>query len=206
MQLWALLLAAYRYEIEFRLTLQHANADCLSRLPLSIVSEPRQHDHEMHMLNMLQIQILPVNAEQIVNPTRRDPILSRVTEFTHTQWPTQVSDELKPYFVRHNELMVEEDCLLWGIHFIVPLKLRHHVLDELHMSHLGIVCIKSLTLFMFGGLTLTKTLRRLFKPATHVSWYMQSLHKHQHSHEFGLLHLGNAFMWILLVHFLATCS
>ena len=41
--------------------------------------------------------------------------------------------------MRHNELTVEEDCLLWGIHVIVPLKLRHHVLDELHMSHLGMV-------------------------------------------------------------------
>ena len=56
----------------------------------------------------------------------------------------KVSDELKPYFVRCNELTVEEDCLLWGIHVIVPLKLRHHVLDELHMSHLGIVHKKSL--------------------------------------------------------------
>ena len=114
MQRWALLLAAYRYEIEFRLTLQHANADCLSRLPLSIVSESSQHDHEVHMLNMLQIQILPVNAEQIANATRRDLILSLVIEFTRTQWPAQVSDELKPYCVRHNELTMEEDCLLWG--------------------------------------------------------------------------------------------
>ena len=103
MQWWALLLAAYRYEIEFRPTLQHGNADCLSRLPLSIVSEPSQHDHEVHMLNMLQIQILPVNAEQIANATRKDLILSRVIEFTHTQWPAQVFDELKPYFVRRNE-------------------------------------------------------------------------------------------------------
>ena len=93
---------------------------------------------------MLQIQILPVNAEQIVNATRRDPILSHAIEFTCTQWPTQISDELKPYFVRHNELMVEEDYLLWAISVIVPLKLRHHVLDELHMSHLRIMCMKSL--------------------------------------------------------------
>ena len=144
MQRWALLLGAYRYEVEFRPTLQHVNVDCLSGLPLSIVSEPSQHDHKAHMLNMLQIQILPVNAEQIANTTRRDPILSRVIEFTRTQWPVQVSDELKPYFVRCNELTVEEDCLFWGIHVIVLLELRYHVSDELHMSHLGIVHMKLL--------------------------------------------------------------
>ena len=94
MKRWALLLAAYSYEIEFRPTLQHANADSLSRLPLSIVSEPSQHDHEVHMLNMLQIAIMPVNAEQIANATRRDLILSCVMEFTRTQLPTQLSDEV----------------------------------------------------------------------------------------------------------------
>ena len=39
---------------------------------------------------------------------------------------------------------MEENCLLWGVRMIVPLKLRHHVLDELHLSHLGIVRMKSL--------------------------------------------------------------
>ena len=34
LQRWALLLSAYRYNIEFKPTLAHANADGLSRLPL----------------------------------------------------------------------------------------------------------------------------------------------------------------------------
>ena len=49
--------------------------------------------------------------------------------------------ELKPYFVRRQELTVEENCLLRGILTIIPLALRDKVL---HSSHSGVVKMKSL--------------------------------------------------------------
>ena len=36
LQRWALILASYQYEIKFRPTTSHMNADCLSRLPVSV--------------------------------------------------------------------------------------------------------------------------------------------------------------------------
>ena len=71
--------------------------------------------------------MLPVRIQHIAQVTRTDSVLSYVLEFTHTHWPAQIPDHLQPYFVRCNELTVEENCLLWGIHVIVPLKLRPHV-------------------------------------------------------------------------------
>ena len=50
MQRWALLLAAYRYDIEYRSTAKHANADCLSRLPQQ-VDMPHDEVNEVKLLS-----------------------------------------------------------------------------------------------------------------------------------------------------------
>ena len=54
LQRWAILLSAYQYEIEYRSTLKHANADCLSRLPLPVGSKSEEFD-EVKLRNFLQI-------------------------------------------------------------------------------------------------------------------------------------------------------
>jgi len=54
-----------------------------------------------------------------------------------------VTTELKPYERRQHELTIECGCLLWGNRVIVPYKLQSYVLGELHVSHPGIVRMKS---------------------------------------------------------------
>ena len=63
----------------------------------------------------------------------------------HVGWPTTVQPTvLKPYYNCHEELSVEGDCLLWGMIVVVLRKLQAAVLHELHLSHPGITCMKSL--------------------------------------------------------------
>ena len=52
---------------------------------------------------------------------------------------------MRPFWNKRNELVVEEDCLMWGIRTVIPNKLRSVVLKELHSSHLGIVRMKMLS-------------------------------------------------------------
>ena len=60
--------------------------------------------------------------DQIRKATRADPILSRVLEFTMSGWPEQpTTEEIKPYFLKRNEITAEEGCLLWGIRVIIEL-------------------------------------------------------------------------------------
>ena len=82
----------------------------------------------------------PITSKEIRSTTRVDPILSRVLQFLKFGWPTSVADErLKPYFSRKYELMVEQDCILWGLRVIIPKCYQTHILEELHLSHPGIV-------------------------------------------------------------------
>ena len=115
MERWALLLAAYHDDMEFRPTLQHANADCLSRLPVSKDSDFNRQHFEATTVNLIQIQVLPVKVEHIAQAMHTDPVLSLALEFTRTHCPTQIPDQLQPYFARYNELTVEENCLLWHL-------------------------------------------------------------------------------------------
>ena len=138
------MLSGYQYDIEYRSTTKHANADCLSRLPVAIQATQPETD-EVKLINKFQIEYLPLSVDQIRKATRADPILSRVLEFTMSGWPEQpTTEEIKPYFLKRNDITAEEGCLLWGIRVIIPRCFHEQVLTELHAGHPGVVRMKSL--------------------------------------------------------------
>ena len=142
LQRWGLVLTAYNYEIEFKPTEKHSNADCLSRLPVEVGKEEAPGDVEV--FTVAQVECLPVTAQQLGQATRSDPILSKVWQYTRKGWPDTVRESLKPYWNRRTELTVEGSCVLWGIRVIVPRKLQNQVLVELHREHPGVVRMKSI--------------------------------------------------------------
>ena len=75
LQRWAILLSAYQYEIKYRSTLKHANADCLSRLPYLDKSKSEESD-EVKLISSLQIGSLPLTADHIRKAIRADLVLS----------------------------------------------------------------------------------------------------------------------------------
>ena len=92
--------SAYQYEVEFQATDKHANADCLSQLPLEVTTEEDAITKSASLFNLQQIDSLPVKSEKIAEFTANDPVLSKVITFVQQGWPTQVQDELKPYHKR----------------------------------------------------------------------------------------------------------
>ena len=95
LQRWAVLLSAYQYNIKFKPTDEHANADGLSRLPLPSTSNSSLTASAV--LNISQISALPVTSSQIAAATRKDIALSKVLQFTRTGWQHTDEDVLKPY-------------------------------------------------------------------------------------------------------------
>ena len=129
---WSLYFSMFKYELTFRNTTAHGNADALPRLSLP---DTTTKDH-------IQLD-LPVSADQVTEATRQDPVLSTVTQYVNQGWPRSIlgQPELSSYFM---ELSIFEGCLLWGSHVILPQSCQEAVLTQLHEGHKGIVRTKSL--------------------------------------------------------------
>jgi len=99
LQAWAITLSTYHYDIEFRPTTKHANADGLSRLPLENIPITNADD-SASLFNFQQIGILPVDSKQLHVEISKDPILSKVQIYTKEGWPEDVDAQLRPFFRR----------------------------------------------------------------------------------------------------------
>ena len=143
LQHWAVLLSVYTYDIQFKSTVAHGNADGLSRLPLPFDTREGEST-ESTTYFVSRMECLPVTVAQIQQATRTDPCLSKILQYTHHGWPSIVPEYAKPFSNRRSELTVEGGCVLWGTRVIVPKKLQGRVLDELHCNHLGMSRMKSL--------------------------------------------------------------
>ncbi|XP_041820347.1 uncharacterized protein K02A2.6-like [Chelmon rostratus] len=151
MQRWALLLSAHQYDIKYRKADLHGNADGLSRLPLPVThakSKPTE------IFYFKDVAAVPVTSVHVKKHTRADPILSEVVDIITRGRRGVMTENLKPYLVRRNELSVQSGCLLWGNRVIIPPPLRENVLDELHSGHCGMVRMKEIarSYFWWPGL------------------------------------------------------
>ena len=199
LQRWALLLAAYHYNIEFRATSAHGNADALSRLPLP--EEGSARPSETRLCNLRKIEALPVTSQEVRTATQRDPVLSKVKSCVLKGWPEQVPRSLHTYHSKIAELTVEEGCLLWGERVVIPQSLKEVVMAEQHKEHLGISKMKALARshVWWGGID--KELEALAKSCPDCI-AVNNLQQRPHSiHGTGLADPGRGFTLISLVPF-----
>ena len=146
LQRYALFLSGFNYDIEYKSTKRHTNADGLSRLPApsSFKDDDDETDAE-DIFHLMQIEKLPVTHAVIQRETKHDKTLSQVYEQVQNGWQFQPKGSpLAPFYNRRNEITIYQGCLLWGIRVIIPSKLQDKVLNLLHSTHPGIVRMKSL--------------------------------------------------------------
>lgn len=138
MQRWAVMLSAYQYSLKYRKGKNMEVADALSCLPLPVPAAEEQEEC------FALFAATPLTAKEVALATQRDRVLSAVADFTLNGWPSSVSEELRPFYVRRNELSLEQGCLSWGQRVIVPLTLQEQVLTLLHEEHPGMTRMKML--------------------------------------------------------------
>ena len=150
LQRWAIILSAYTYEVKHKPSEQHGNADGLSRLPLEFDTEwndVANSDDTVCLLEQQQLAELPIKVSDIRQETAKDPILSKVYNFTMRGWPNSSSamtNNLKPFYKHRFNLSTFKGCLLLGLRVIIPKKYHPSVLKLLHGGHPGITRMKSL--------------------------------------------------------------
>ena len=81
LQRWSIQLAAYTYDIEYRASHNHENADRLSRLLRKTIEEVYDWSIEGDQVNRVQIERTPITASRIREATRGDPVLSCVLHY-----------------------------------------------------------------------------------------------------------------------------
>ena len=143
LQRYALFLAGHRYSIEYRNTPEHANAQGLSRLPLASDAASHPVDVEVDAFHVALLEHLPITETQIRTATRQDPTWSSVNNAIQNGKVESITD-LQPFASRFKQLATHQGCLLWGSRVAVPPSLQARILQELHLSHPGIVRMKEL--------------------------------------------------------------
>ena len=145
LQRWAVILQAHQYDIEYRNTFDHGNADALLRLPLPPDSNDFLHI-DGQLFDVSVANDLPISAKEVASASSKDEVIARAIEYTAYGWPEKCTDpQLQPYFTRRFELSLEQNCLLWGRRVVIPNQLRNRILQELNeCGHLGITRMKAL--------------------------------------------------------------
>jgi transposase InsO family protein len=183
LQRWAIYLMGYNYNIRYKPTQSHANADALSRLPVG--PDESFIDEDAIQINFIQNQLPEqwlLKANEIATATTADPILHLVKKFTLTKWPCSISKkqnpELIPYFNNRHSLSVKNGCVLKDAQVIIPQQLHSRVIRMLHRTHLGIIKMKQLARTHCWWPTMTNDLLEISRSCS-ICAQSQSLPKPQ---------------------------
>lgn len=146
---WACKLRAYNFEVRFRPTKQHSNADGLSRLPLGADETfdftEEKEDAEFAHLIAGQLFDSPIDGTHIASETDKDIVLSEVKQCIQKGWfskPSESTKHLKPYWNVKNRLFIQDGCILLSsektLRVVVPNALRKYICEVIHVAHFGI--------------------------------------------------------------------
>nr|XP_022905220.1 uncharacterized protein K02A2.6-like [Onthophagus taurus] len=130
---YASYMAGFKYDIIYRNTKDHGNADFLSRFSTTDETEITKLSEES-VFYINQLQMLPVTREEIRRETRKDPEITKLI----------ISLENGDEDQNLTKFTLEDGCLFNGMRVVIPKTLQKRILEELHTAHTGIVKMKAL--------------------------------------------------------------
>lgn len=138
MQHYAIFLASFDYEIRYRKSSDHCNADAFSRLP---EKHTTQVVSEIDIIELNFIQNLPVTVKDLAAATASDESVVKLLHGLSNGTSVNKSDRFN---IEQTEFTLQEKCLLRGTRVYIPSSLRKSILNELHTAHFGTTKMKNL--------------------------------------------------------------
>lgn len=133
---YANFLSGFDYDIQYRPTKEHNNADFLSRFPLSKPNNLLSED-QTTTFQINQLAALPVTQKEIQKE------ILKYEECKQYFNALQIGETL-PNGENYGEFSLENGCVFKGIRVMIPKTLRKRIMEELHVGHSGIVRMKAL--------------------------------------------------------------
>ena len=148
LQRYAIILMAYQFDIQYKSTKHHGNANCLSRLWTQTDADFDQFEKRENAETLCNIEEaidgLPITFEHVRNETLKDSTLQSVLLYAqYDNWPkpSRLSSDLIDFYNQKASLCVENDVILLqrqGVtRVVIPTVMRTDVLRLLHESHWG---------------------------------------------------------------------
>ncbi|XP_018406799.1 PREDICTED: uncharacterized protein K02A2.6-like [Cyphomyrmex costatus] len=138
MQHYAIFLQGFNYTIRYRKSESHANADCLSRLPL------KEYTKNMDVIDVFELstlETLPVDAKCIELHTRKDTELQKLLQALQSGTLAHSADRFN---LEQTEFLLQEGVIFRGHRVVIPKSLQKKILEELHTGHFGINKMKGI--------------------------------------------------------------
>ncbi|KAI5747679.1 hypothetical protein M8J77_017390 [Diaphorina citri] len=142
LQRYAVFLSGYNFDIEYITSEKNVLADALSRLPLHTSNEG--YNSANYLKFICENNVL--DTKKIQSETDKDNILSKIKTYVLSGWPDKslMSEIEIKYYNKKEELTIEDGIIMWGYRVVVPASCISHLLNELHLNHLGITKMKSI--------------------------------------------------------------
>eukprot|EP00102_Acyrthosiphon_pisum_P016233 XP_008187120.1 PREDICTED: uncharacterized protein K02A2.6-like [Acyrthosiphon pisum] len=139
MQHYALFLQAFTYDIHYKNTKCHGNADALSRLPIK--SEDTHLFEACDIFELQQIETLPITVNDIAHQTISDKTLQPLLKALRSG---KLLRKQYSFGIDQTEFSLQSNCIMRGIRVVIPKIFRKTILEELHTAHFGVNKMKSL--------------------------------------------------------------
>lgn len=143
---WAVILSNYNYKPQY-IKSKNNLADCLSRLPVKNNNNEIWECVDPDYINYFaENSLISTNFDLIKEYSKQDNVLQSIIKFVKTSWPKYTKNDFKfkAFYVIRNQLTIEHEVLLWNNRIVIPEKLHNRMLEQLHLSHLGVVKMKNI--------------------------------------------------------------
>lgn len=130
MQHYVMFLSAFAFDIKYKLSEDHCNADAMSRLPLSTTIHETYDKSDVFEVS--QIETLPLTASIVANETQADKSLQHL--FNGLRSGNVVYKNYR-FNLPQTEFSLQQGAIFRGHQILILQSLRKSVLDELHTAH-----------------------------------------------------------------------